>query len=265
MLERQSHQAIPCASDQSWLEAIIQRTLTRTSALSEILEKLSITEADTSEENRVGGDPDRIPATMPPQCIFANAQTQQEQAALLNNSLYLTSLGFSVPAESPITEKRRNLRDIPTTTTLVTTYVLITRVWRYIFSHISKSLDSVPQGQVVKGLMLPDLQLGGIHVRNNPCIQLLVLIELSSSILRKVDIYLGIRAPHSNQSHYSGDEDVELALGMDLICVLLREAMLSQEKHRASSKGELDGLCLTEIMEEVRKQLTGRLGFNIAL
>jgi hypothetical protein len=271
MLETHGKHTASRPGCQNWLEAAVQRTLSRTSRFSEVLEKLTSTETDTSQQTTANNDLDQIrlpPSTiyhaMPTQRISPSPETQQEDMPHLRGSSYLTHLPYKIPAESDTARKRRRVQDIPTASTLITTYVLIIRVWRYIFSHIYKSLNSLPPGQTIEYLMLPSLQLGGIHVRSNPCIQILVLLESSSSMLREVDTYLGIRAPLNSQSHYTDDEDVQSTLYMDPVCVLLRDAILLQEKSRESSESELEGLSLTRVMDEVRRQLIGRGGFNVA-
>ncbi|KAI3390307.1 hypothetical protein diail_10308, partial [Diaporthe ilicicola] len=85
------------------------------------------------------------------------------------------------------------------TTSLVTAYMLLMRVWRRIFVYLHRLLlESTPLPQARStdagggGLtIMPGLQLGGFRVQGSPATQVSVLIELCFDMLGRIETGLG--------------------------------------------------------------------------
>lgn len=165
-------------------------------------------------------------------------------------------------------------RDIVLTTTLITTYIILTRSWHQVFLNLYDilTLPSLKHTTISHILSLPILQLGGLHVlQNNPQLQIAVLLEISASMIQNIESYLGVGSDGGQQP----------SLNMDPVSVSIREALLSQEMLRIyacnsnngrsrglnTSNGEegqshLEGLSWREVMNEVKKRLQSGVGAN---
>ncbi|KAK4212040.1 hypothetical protein QBC37DRAFT_466565 [Rhypophila decipiens] len=127
--------------------------------------------------------------------------------------------------------------DMVLTTTLITTYIILVRSWRQVFLHFLDILGS-NNGTSLTSLAtsLPALQLGGLHVlRNNPSMQIAVLLETSTGLIEGVEDFLGVF--QKQQSSLTGAGNSCLRMMADPSSVSIREALLSQEMLRVYGIG----------------------------
>ncbi|KAI0009471.1 hypothetical protein F4779DRAFT_365768 [Xylariaceae sp. FL0662B] len=255
---------LPYTNAQSPIETAVQHALSRTSKFSDILKAMVAAETAPLQQpnnNDVGVPQGRssLPVannSLPTPYSASEPQSRQGDSDHLSRSEYTMNLAYTTNSESNTTMQRRKIQDVTLTTTLVTTYILTMRAWRSIFSQIHRLLLTTPQGANSRQLMLPSLQLGGIPLRNNSSLKILVLLELSSSMLQIIETCLGI----NNSAGYAGGAadtgQVErLALSMDPVSVSVRETLLSQEMLRSAAEDGLGGLSLKGIMDEVKSHL----------
>ncbi|KAK3375566.1 hypothetical protein B0T24DRAFT_591278 [Lasiosphaeria ovina] len=221
-----------------------------------------------------------------------NTNITPELMTLTTTTTTTTSSTSTSNSTSPTTLPSRRTtknRDMVLTTTLVTTYVLVVRSWRQLFANLADLLSSSSQttSDVVALLALPALQLGGLHVRSSPDMQLAVLLETGAGLLAAIDACLGISFGFGfgggparcvqQQQHWdgsaingagggggggpqsgpqSGGGSGSAVLAMDPASVSVREMLLSQEMLRAATEdGGFGELTLAEMMDEVKRRL----------
>jgi hypothetical protein len=103
--------------------------------------------------------------------------------------------------------------------------------------------------------------MGGFQIRNNPSIQILVLLYLTSDMLHKIETALGLAYPASCLSGRVREDGARCwAVLIDPVAVSVRETLLSQERVRTGREENGGGLSLTRIMESVRRQLDKHRG-----
>ncbi|KAI1076747.1 hypothetical protein F5B20DRAFT_309621 [Whalleya microplaca] len=253
---------MPYTDAPSPIETAVQHALSRTSRFSDILKAMLAAETAPLQQrdNDIGPRQGRssLPVAnnaLPTPFTASGPQSRQGDSDHLSHSEYTINPAYTSTSESTNTIQRRKVQDITLTTTLVTTYVLTMRAWRTIFSQINRLLLTTPPGTNRRQLMLPSLQLGGIPLQNNSSLKILVLLELSSSMLQVIETCLGI----NNSTGYASAPDTRqvdrLALSMDPVSVSIRETLLSQEMLRSASEDGFGGLSLKGIMDEVKSHL----------
>jgi len=167
--------------------------------------------------------------------------------------------------------RRRRDQDIVITTSLITAYILLRRTWRYLFCHLHSFLSNESthaRKAPLPALTLPGLQLGGFTVETvDSKIQIMVLLELTSSSLGQLEACLGVQpqaqSPLSQTPNHerirqgSATQSKPSSLSMDPFSALVRETMISRDLLSMSTSRE-DGyseLSLPDIMEKIRDQL----------
>ncbi|CAH0054723.1 unnamed protein product [Clonostachys solani] len=148
------------------------------------------------------------------------------------------------------------------TTVLVTSYILIRREWRRIFSFLHSALEEAP-GAVAVAAILPPLQMGGFILASSPTLQVMALLDLSSDMLSRIEACLGI----SPSAPWPGGRDAEprgqakplSMLAMNPVSISIRETLLSQEHLKISQDGhEYSTLDLYDIMSGLKERLSSR-------
>lgn len=75
---------------------------------------------------------------------------------------------------------------------MLTTYCHLVRVYGAVFTQLYQLFLIIPPADAAAFLLLPSLQFGQFHMDGNLTVQVQVLIELSSSMLAKVERALGM-------------------------------------------------------------------------
>jgi len=83
--------------------------------------------------------------------------------------------------------------DVPTTLSILTCYVCLTRIFRTIFSCIHVSLRTIaPTSQNNLPPLFPGLQLGGFQLESHLNLQIQILVQVSDNMLSRIDSALGL-------------------------------------------------------------------------
>ncbi|KAI2635280.1 hypothetical protein GGS21DRAFT_489943 [Xylaria nigripes] len=217
------------SNGHSFLAMTIQRALSRTSELIDILKGIE------AEEN------------------------QNHPAHTGNNGLVLPQpypLGQRIDPNACIpTNTLSGHRDISIVATLVTSYLFVLRYWQKLFTHINRvyfgSMSSAHNAPPI----LPTLLFGGIQVKTNSDTQFTILLETCSSMIQIIEAYLGVTS--SSVMKFSETPiETKILILMDPICISLRETMLSHEIFRNSRNDKATHL--KEVMESMQIQIYRR-------
>ncbi|KAI2601874.1 hypothetical protein GGR54DRAFT_579258 [Hypoxylon sp. NC1633] len=168
--------------------SLVQRLLCRTSKLSDILSRMAGDEESQATHDTV------------------DQEQSCAQSLTLPDTEYSPSMAFTVPASnhpsrpSQIEEHahisasacQRKVQDITITATLASAYILVIRAWNDAFGIIHQlQLGSAREG-TSRGLALPSLNLGGFQIQNNPDIQIIVLLEFCTTMVRTIEAFMGV-------------------------------------------------------------------------
>ncbi|KAK0638122.1 hypothetical protein DIS24_g10154 [Lasiodiplodia hormozganensis] len=84
--------------------------------------------------------------------------------------------------------------DIPTTLSILACYAALRRIYRTIFATIDASLQNFPPPLRSSALppLFPGLALGGFQLGGNVGLQVLIVAQLSESMMAKIDAALGV-------------------------------------------------------------------------
>ncbi|KAM7198452.1 hypothetical protein V8F33_004958 [Rhypophila sp. PSN 637] len=211
-------------SSESTTDMPLHRLLDNTVYLSNLLKDLSVNDpiAHQSQQPKPNSDPSSISGYVhilpkPGSLIPPPGQRQLHDTA---------------------TAKRLHpAGDIVLTTTLITTYIILVRSWRQVFLHFLDILSNNNGTSLTSlAMCLPALQLGGLHIlRNNPSMQIVVLLETSTGLIEGIEDFLGIF--QRQQSSSTGSRNSCLGMMTHPSSVSIREALLSQEMLRVYSIG----------------------------
>ncbi|KAK3296552.1 uncharacterized protein B0H64DRAFT_417903 [Chaetomium fimeti] len=235
----------------------IERTLGATSQLCEILQCLAQQESppagNTNSQTTTHLDMNLL---TDPFLLQTTPNRAERMETLQRRGPGQTALSTGDNVSTATTSHRR-APDILLVTTLVTTYILLTRNWRCIFSRLLAQLDSGSVDTAGTGaLQLPDVQMGGFQIRSNPAIQTLVLIELTSGMLDTIERALGITySAGCSSGRVRGDGVNCWAVLIDPVAVSIRETLLSQERVRTGREGNGGELSLNQMMDRVKRQV----------
>ncbi|KAM7219557.1 hypothetical protein V8F06_005112 [Rhypophila decipiens] len=127
--------------------------------------------------------------------------------------------------------------DMVLTTTLITTYIILVRSWRQVFLHFLDILGSNNDTSLTSlATSLPALQLGGLHVlRNNPSMQIAVLLETSTGLIEGIEDFMGVFQKRQSSSTGAGNSCLRMMAHPSSVSI--REALLSQEMLRVYGIG----------------------------
>ncbi|PGH16791.1 hypothetical protein AJ80_05106 [Polytolypa hystricis UAMH7299] len=147
---------------------------------------------------------------------------------------------------------------------LLTTYICLVRICRAAFLHLYHVLQVIPPDQLGTVLNLPSLQFGEFQMESNPTIQVQALIELSSSMLLRIEEALGIStgsgpglAGGTVNSQTLESHGCRNSLMNDPVAVSLREIILSQERIQLAANGVGD-MSLMGVMKNLKRLLQQR-------
>ncbi|KAL1615603.1 hypothetical protein SLS54_008870 [Diplodia seriata] len=117
---------------------------------------------------------------------------------LTTSAQLLEILHYFAPPSSPsaptVTGSDELLRpDIPTTLSILACYAALRRIYRTIFACIDASLRNFPPPLRSAALppLFPGLALGGFQLGGNVGLQVLIVAQLSETMLAKIDAALG--------------------------------------------------------------------------
>lgn len=242
------------------METAAQRALRRTTSLSEILKSMAARE---QIQTRCASQ------------RYHSSPTSREPPSSAGSFAYIGMGSGADP--SPTTLRRKRTQPDPVLVTAVSTaYILLIRTWRDIFLQLHRLLvlatTDLPSSsdRFRLPMLLPSLQLGGFTVQNNPTIQVVVLLELVSSMLSVVEGRLGIaeqwprnqavdRHPHHQHQQQTDEAVMVLKPFTDPVAISIRETLLSQEVLRIAAAEDdecgLAQLSLRELMDEIKKQV----------
>lgn len=147
---------------------------------------------------------------------------------------------------------------------LITTYVSLIRICRSVFQHLYHVFQVIPPDQVGTVLNLPSLQLGEFQMENNLTIQVQALIELSCTMLLRIEEALGVSTASGPGLSGEGVNGKTLdshhcrnSIMRDPVAVSLREIILSQERlHNAAN--EVGRPSLQVVMDNLKRLLQRR-------
>lgn len=241
------------------METAAQRALRRTTGLSEILKNMAAREQVQ----------DRCASQRHP-----SSSTSRETSSA--GSFAYIGMGPGADPSSTTLRRKRSQPDPVLVTAVSTAYILLIRTWRDIFLQLHRllllSTTDLPSSseRFRLPMLLPSLQLGGFTVQNNPTIQVIVLLELVSSMLKVVEGRLGIadqwprnqavdHHPHHQHQQQTDEAVMVLKPFTDPVAISIRETLLSQEVLRIAAAEDDDcglaQLSLRELMDEIKKQV----------
>jgi hypothetical protein len=241
------------------MEAAAQRALRRTTCLSEILKSM---EAREQVQTRCAN-----------QRYHSSSISKEPSSA---GGFGYIGMGTGADPSSTTPRRKRSQPDPVLITAVTTAYILLIRTWRHIFLQLHRllllattNLPSSPE-RFRLPMLLPSLQLGGFTIQNNPTIQVVVLLELVSSMLKVVEGRLGIaeqwsrNQPVDHHAHHQHQPQADEAVMVlkpftDPVAISIRETLLSQEVLRIAAAEDDDcglaQLSLRELMDEIKKQV----------
>lgn len=173
-------------------------------------------------------------------------------------------------ASTPSSPPRRH--DILLTVNLVTSYVCLVRICRAVFTQLYHVFLFTPPAETSAALMLPSVQFGKFQIDDNPAIQVRVLVELSLSMLLRIEHTLGISGLNGSSgcgagagpSGRGGSGGGKQSAGeyqhpqhpalCDPVAVSLREIILSQERMQ-SAESEGGDVPLKDLMAALKRLL----------
>ncbi|KAK6064316.1 hypothetical protein SCUP515_11845 [Seiridium cupressi] len=260
----------PSAGSQDGFATTVQNVLNNTSKLSDLVQCMVLSEKreggyeaqgsrdddrDLHEQTNVSDHGNRrsmFPSSSQTPRHWENVWNLDGGTGNANNLTYRSN-GSGTP--SPINQGAGV--DILPITTLVNAYILLIRVWRGIYRQLHRTLVSGSRGFTNELLVLPSLHLGGFAVGCSPIIQISVLLELSSGMIKRIEkpLCIGGIIGLGPVAGYPHEDLGGWCVKMDSMAVSLRETLLSQEGFRVAMEG---GLSLKGIMGQVRAQLESR-------
>jgi hypothetical protein len=218
------------------LETAIQRALSRTSELLDILKRIATEEDQKSQ-------------------VHGNTSVSQHPCSRPHHGLSNNSDQESALTSSKWAESSPSHPDISLATTLVTSYLLIVRYWRKVLLNINRLHFGSARSSNNTLPIMPTLLFGGVQVSTNLDIQVMVLLGTCSSMIQVIEAYLGVTSSSVIKFLETVIEAQTLAL-MDPISISLREMMLSHEVLRNI---KYDGEnTLMEVMESMRQHISRR-------
>lgn len=118
--------------------------------------------------------------------------------------------------------------EIATSLSILATYCHLVRVYRAIFTHLYQLFLIIPPADAAAFLLLPSLQFGHFHMDGNLTVQVQVLIELSSSMLEKIERTLGLS--HGSTREAGGEASPVSCILGDSPLVSIRDHIVAQEQ-----------------------------------
>lgn len=242
------------------MEAAAQRALRRTARLTDILKDIAVRE--------------QVQSGCTSQRSHSPSISREPSSA---GSFAYIGMGTAADPSSATPRPKRSQPDPVLITAASTAYILLIRTWRHIFLQLHRLLllattNLLSSSERAKlPMLLPSLQLGGFTVQNNPTIQVVVLLELVSSMLKVVEGRLGIaeqwprnqavdhHPPHHQHQQQTDEAVMVLKPFTDPMAISIRETLLSQEVLRIAAAEDDDcglaQLSLRELMDEIKRQV----------
>lgn len=183
--------------------------------------------------------------TKSPSTGFLGGMDDEETTASTHDSGYLSMMDNSSE------RSKRSIYpkcEISTALSILATYCHLVRVYRAIFTHLYQLFLIIPPADAAAFLLLPSLQFGQFHMDGNLTVQVQVLIELSSSMLEKVERTLGLS--HGSNREAEGESSPVPYILADSPLVSIRDHIMAQEQMAG-------GIPLRETMNCLRQLLKG--------
>lgn len=139
-------------------------------------------------------------------------------------------------------------RDIFLTITMVTSYVLLVRIYRRVLNGVYDDFRKSPSSSV-RSSALPALQFGNFQVDDNVSIRLQVLLELSCSMLQRISKCMGMPGMGISAGHGARRSIPEVGSS---VVGSLAKVILQAESSQSAAGGELP---LDQVIDELRRLL----------
>lgn len=164
-----------------------------------------------------------------------------------HDSGYQTATGLS-PEDQNTGAFSANL-DSTMSLAIVMTHIYLLRIYRAVFMRLYQLFLIIPPSDAAAFLMLPSLQFGQFQMKGNLAVQVQVLIELSSSMLGKIDRALGF------SSISPGEEDETEPSPGGSICedrsfLAIRDLVLDQEQRSCEMSLKETMRCLQQVAKD---------------
>ncbi|KAF7540750.1 hypothetical protein G7054_g1178 [Neopestalotiopsis clavispora] len=151
------------------------------------------------------------------------------------------------------------------TTSLVTSFILLARIWRRIFIYLHRLLLGTPTlsaSEMDCFTIIPCLQLGGFRVQSSLATQVAVLIDLSFDMVGQIETSLGagrwgLLGGSGQGATAEGRQQQPVIDGP--VTSSIRDMLLSQEKMTSCAGDKLDALPLRELATQLKSQLSKQL------
>lgn len=138
--------------------------------------------------------------------------------------------------------------EISTALSILATYCHLVRVYRAIFTHLYQLFLIIPPADAAAFLLLPSLQFGQFHMDGNLTVQVQVLIELSSSMLEKIERTLGLS--HGSDREADGEPNPVSYILAGSPLVSIRDHIMAQEQIAGSIPLRETMNCLRQLLKD---------------
>jgi len=194
-----------------------------------------------------------VPPTPPAQLESISNSTESEiyneiqatTSVIDSGSNQASSSDDRSPSANSTNSSTGTLRcDVPITLSILTCYVYLTRIYRTIFNSIYNALLSAHNGEGELPPLFPGLNLAGFNLEPHLKLQVQILIEVSKSLLDKIDKSLGLPEGRGATAERGGILDQTGSFS-------LLERMMKDEAFEGMSGGSQGGRSLREIMRNI--------------
>lgn len=138
--------------------------------------------------------------------------------------------------------------EISTALSILATYCHLVRVYRAIFTQLYQLFLIIPPAEAAAFLLLPSLQFGQFHMDGNLTVKVQVLIELSSSMLEKIERTL--RLSQSLTHEVDGKASPALYILEDSPLASIRDHIMAQEQVSGSIPLKETMNCLRQLLKD---------------
>lgn len=209
------------------LDLPIYRMLNHSTQFLEIVRSATMGCDDALDFTIFNGQQDTTEGDNPPSLSTDITENTIEDGAATASSLdsgYFT-MGGSPPDQAK--NKPSSPSDMSMSLSMLATYCHLVRVYRAVFVQLYRLFLIIPPADAAAFLLLPSLQFGQFHMDGNLTVQIQVLIELSSSMLSKIERALGM--PYGSLRDLHGDAICSGSVLEDNSLALIKNQIMTQE------------------------------------
>ena len=196
-----------------------------------------------------------LPTPANQQCNYLIGRTLHHSTVLLEILTYYHPKSQDAPASSvnASASGRGTHCDVPTMLLLLSCYTCLVRIYRTIFSTILDSIPVIPSLQAPAPQLFPGMNLGGFKLEARVDIQIQVLVQVSESMLAKLETKLGLAEDPVGGVFQSGK-------ATRLLKVMLEEE-ISEQPVLEQPRGQCESL--RDVLSSLKRMLqTGEVGGN---